>query len=139
MMRFDRLSMLLAVVFAAALLMTGCGSDGDDAPDGAALPKDFPTGQVPLVDGTVLTADGTRADGWSVTVQGGRDSGNVLENAVTSLTDAGFTESQRSSDGGQKVVILSAEKAGATYWVQVGTAAGAAGGGASVFYQISVD
>ncbi|MYR07093.1 hypothetical protein GTV32_12590 [Gordonia sp. SID5947] len=139
MMRFYRLSTLLAVVVAAAVLLSGCGSDEDAAPAGAALPKDFPAAQVPLVEGTVLTADGTRADGWSVTVQGGRDSGNVLENAVTTLTDAGFAESQRSADGGQKVVILSAKKGSATYWVQVGTTAGAAGGGSSVFYQVSVD
>ncbi|MDL9946695.1 hypothetical protein QSJ19_14065 [Gordonia sp. ABSL11-1] len=138
MNRFVRLSTLCVAVLAGIALLAGCGGGDEDRQDGAALPKDFPAAQVPLVEGAVLSADGTRADGWSATVQGSREAGNVLDAAVTTLTDAGFTESSRSSDGGQRVVILSAKKGGTTYWVQVGTAAGAAGGGQSVFYQVSV-
>ncbi|WP_124708750.1 hypothetical protein [Gordonia insulae] len=138
MIRFARLVSLFVVMVAGVALLAACGGGEDDATTGTQLPEDFPTQQVPLVEGTVLTADGSRADGWSVTVQGSPDVGNVLDAAVTTLTDAGFTESQRSSDGGQRVVVLSADKGGTTYWVQVGTTAGAAGGGSSVFYQVSV-
>ncbi|MFW0783183.1 hypothetical protein AAFP35_01560 [Gordonia sp. CPCC 206044] len=138
MSRFARLARLLLALLVMTVLVAACGTAQDDPPRGADLPKDFPVEQVPIVDGTVLSADGNRADGWSVTVQGAREDGNVLDAAVKTLTDDGYTESQRSGDGGQQVVILSAAKGGTTYWVQVGTAAGAAGGGASVFYQVSV-
>ncbi|MFW0794170.1 hypothetical protein AAFP30_10190 [Gordonia sp. CPCC 205515] len=132
-----RLLVALVVVLTFLGLATGCGSDENQAPPGAALPKDFPTEQVPLVTGTVLSADGTAAEGWSVTVQAGADQGNAVDAAVTTLTKSGYTESQRTETGAQKTVLLSADKDGTTYWVQVGSTPGAAGGGQSVFYQVT--
>ncbi|MDY6811663.1 MAG: hypothetical protein SW127_22085 [Actinomycetota bacterium] len=136
---FVRLVAVLVAGLALIAVLAGCNGSAGERPAGAALPQDFPVAQVPLVDGTVLTADGTRADGWAVTVQGVAADGNILDSAVTTLTDAGFTESQRTTEGGQRVVILSATKDSTDYWVQVGSTPGAAGGPGSVFYQVSVE
>ncbi len=139
MRRFVRLCGVLCVALVSALLIAGCSDGGQtSAPTGAALPSDFPSSQVPLVDGTVLTADGNAKDGWGVTVQGTQNGGNVLDAAVKKLTDAGFAESQRTDTGGQAVAVLSGDKDGKTYWVQVGRTTGAAAGGASVFYVVTV-
>lgn len=136
---FERLraALVAAVVTVLAAALVGCSSDVSQAPDGVALPGDFPTEQVPLIDGTVVSATGTRKDGWSLTVQGPSNGGNQLDAAVKKLTDAGYQESQRTSDGGQSVVVLSAEKDSTTYWVQAGVTPQAAAGGAAVFYLVN--
>lgn len=122
-----------------ALLAAGCGSDDDAALPGVALPGDFPTGEVGLLDGTVLSASGDAAQGWSVTIQGRSNEGNALDRAVETLLDDGFEESSRATEDGERVVILSKDTDGALYWVSVGTISGAAGGPNSVFYQVSRD
>ncbi|NMO04176.1 hypothetical protein HH308_23445 [Gordonia sp. TBRC 11910] len=133
---------LIAVLLAVCgvLFVSGCGggdsSSKGDGLDVVALPSDFPTSDVPLLDGRVLTANGTKADGWSITVQGKSDVGNALDAAVRKLTDAGFTESSRTTEGGQRVVMLSHKDGSTTYWVQVGATPQAAGGPNSVFYQV---
>ena len=58
---------------------------------------------------------------------------------ATTLTEAGYVESHRSTEGGQSVVVLSATKEGSTYWVQIGASPQAAGGGSSVFYLVNVE
>ncbi|MGV9709278.1 hypothetical protein ACWDTI_01250 [Gordonia sp. NPDC003424] len=135
--RSARAVVVLVGVLAILGFLTGCGGDETPAPPGATLPKDFPTEQVPLVSGVVLTADGTRADGWSITVQASGEAGNGVDAAVRTLTKNGYTESQRTETGAQKTILLSADKNGTTYWVQVGSTPGAAGGGSSVFYQVT--
>ncbi|AFR47191.1 hypothetical protein [Gordonia sp. KTR9] len=142
MFRFDWLRRT-AVITAAALLVfglvAGCADEEQAGPDGVQLPSDFPVTQVPLIDGHVLSAGGSRSDGWEVTVQGPVNAGNQLEAATETLTDAGFAESHRSTEGGQSVVVMSATKEGATYWVQIGASPQAAGGGSSVFYLVNVE
>ena len=123
-----------------ALLLAGCSGNSDTTRDG--LPKDFPSAQVPLADGAVISAEGKAGDGgkgkqWAITIQAPANAGNPLDGAVTKLTDAGYTESGRQSTEGQTVVTLSANKGGTTYWVTVGTTPVAATGGTSVFYQVS--
>lgn len=120
------------------LLVGACGDDSSkgDGLDTVALPSDFPGDAVPLLDGRVLTASGTRADGWSVTVQGRSDVGNALDVSVKKLTDVGYTESSRTSEGGGRVAMLSKKDGNTTYWVQVGVTPRAAGGPNSVFYQV---
>ncbi|WP_419217225.1 hypothetical protein [Gordonia sp. CPCC 205333] len=132
----------LLAAFSCVLLFSGCGGDDTTSSDGldvVALPGDFPADQVPLLDGRVLTANGTRADGWSITVQGKSDVGNALDAAVKKLTESGFTESSRTAEGGQRVVMLSRKDAGTTYWAQVGATPQAAGGPNSVFYQVNAE
>ncbi len=142
MFRFDwlrRLLVLFAAIALAGWVLTGCGDEEQAGPDGVPLPSDFPVSQVPLIDGHVLSASGNRSDGWEVTVQGPANAGNQLDAATKKLTEAGFTESHRSSEGGQSVAVLSGTKEGTTYWVQVGASPQAAGGGSSVFYLVNVE
>ncbi|GAA1482212.1 hypothetical protein GCM10009624_26520 [Gordonia sinesedis] len=136
-LRRARIAFLGALLVVAAIVLTACGGSEEDTRTGVPLPDDFPTEQVPLIDGNVLSATGTRKDGWSVTVQGPSNAGNQLDAAVKKLTGAGYAESQRTSDGGQSVVVLSAKKDSTTYWVQVGATPQAAAGGSSVFYLVN--
>lgn len=135
--------MLIMSLLVVGGLVAGCSSDSDDGPGGVSLPKGFPRSEVPLLtDGTVLNVSGDEDDGWSVTLQGPGAEGNALDAAVKKLKDAGYTESQRTTDAGRRVVLLSknADKdksRGHMFWVQVGTIAGAAGGPNALFYQIT--
>ncbi len=70
---------VLASIVVVAGSLAGCGEEEQAGPEGVPLPSDFPVTQVPLIDGHVLSASGTRADGWEVTVQG-------PANAATSST-----------------------------------------------------
>ncbi|RPA57641.1 hypothetical protein EF294_17790 [Gordonia oryzae] len=137
MPRFDRVAATaLAVVVAIVLMLfaTGCSHDAPAQREG--LPKDFPSSQVPLIDGHVISGDGTN-DEWNVVVQAPANAGNPIDKAVRALTDAGYREDGRDSVGGQTVVRLSASKDGKTYWVSVGITSQAAAGGTSVFYHVS--
>ncbi|GAB08452.1 hypothetical protein GOARA_012_00020 [Gordonia araii NBRC 100433] len=120
-------------------LVGACGSSESGPTGDVALPADFPAKDVPLLDGRLIQASGSRADGWSLTVQGQLGGPNVLDAAVETLTEAGFTESSRTEEGGTRTVILSAKKGDETYWVTVGSSPRAAGGPNSVFYQVNVD
>ena len=127
---------LLAVVAGVAVL-TACGSD-DTTSDraGVELPTDFPSGDVPLVEGALLAASGK--DGtWSVTVQAGAADGNALVNATKKLTDDGFVESSRTGDTANQTVTLSRAVDGGTIWVNVGISADASSGPSTVFYQVA--
>jgi hypothetical protein len=142
MFRFDwlwRLLVVLASIVVVAGSLAGCGEEEQAGPEGVPLPSDFPVTQVPLIDGLALPASGTRADGWEVTVQGPANAGNQLDAAAKKLTDAGYTESHRSTEGGQSVAVLSAFKGGSTFWVQIGASPQAAGGGSSVFYLVNAE
>ena len=142
MFRFDwlrRTAVITAAVLLVFGLVAGCADEEQAGPDGVPLPSDFPVTQVPLIDGHVLSAGGSRSDGWEVTVQGPVNAGNQLEAATDTLAEAGFAEAHRSTEGGQSVVVMSATKEGATYWVQIGASPQAAGGGSSVFYLVNVE
>ncbi len=136
-------SWLAAVLVVLGLaVVAGCGSDDStparqSGPSGVALPTDFPAEQIPLIGGAVLSAGGSAQEGWNLTVQGPADVTAALDTAVRSLTSGGFKEVQRSTDGGNQVVVVTGRKAGKTYTVEVGSVAGAAGGPNSVFYQVS--
>lgn len=131
--------MFLVVLMAALMGLVGaCGNSGPEGLTGdVALPSDFPTDEVPLLDGRLIQASGTGADGWSLTIQGPAGGPNVLDAAVTKLTDAGYAESNRTEEGGTRTVILSATKGRQTFWVTVGSSPRAAGGPNSVFYQVN--
>ncbi len=139
---FSRRATVALVVALFAVLTTligACGSSESSGPTGdVAVPSDFPTSEVPLLDGRLIQATGTRADGWSLTVQGEYGGGNVLDSAVGKLTKSGFVESSRTEEGGTRTVILSATKDRKTYWVTVGSSPRAAGGPNSVFYQVNL-
>ncbi|MGV9860751.1 hypothetical protein ACWDTD_19150 [Gordonia sp. NPDC003425] len=128
---------IVVAALACALLVGGCSSDEPDQIKGVPLPADFPREQVPLIDGTALSAQGDRKSGWTLTIQAPATDTNVLDKAVRTLTDAGYSESQRTNDGGQSVVVLSADKDATTYWVQVGVSPAAAAGASAVFYQVT--
>ena len=137
MSRFDRVVTAVVAVCAATLmtlLLAGCS---DDQPaKRAGLPADFPSAQIPLIDGHVISGDGSK-DEWNVVVQAPANAGSPFDKAVRALTDAGYTEQGRTSDAGQTVVRLSSAKDGTTYWVTVGVTVEAASGGTSVFYHVT--
>ncbi|MFT4127900.1 MAG: hypothetical protein QM662_16945 [Gordonia sp. (in: high G+C Gram-positive bacteria)] len=134
MTRFGR---LLRLVICGVAVVLACAACADaDPPTRAGLPENFPAAQVPLIDGTVLRADGDSQQ-WIVTVQAGAGSGNPLDAAVRALTAAGYAETGRTRTDGQRTVTLWATKDATRYVVTVGVTTGAAGGGQSVFYQVS--
>lgn len=129
---------IVFVGFVAMLALAACGGDDDGGPkrDGAAIPGDFPTSQVPMIDGAVMNADG-KSPSWTVTIQGRADQGNAFESAVTKLTDAGYAESSRTENASERAVLLQHESDGKTYWVTVGISATAPAGASSVIYQVT--
>lgn len=130
---------LFAGVLALVMLVgaTACGSDEAPANEGVPLPKDFPTAQVPLVDGAVLSAEGALPQ-WQVTVQAPANEGNAFDNAVTKLTQDSYAESSRSETSGEKSVLLSKESDGSTYWVTVGISAAASASRTTIMYSVTV-
>lgn len=138
MTRFDpvvvRLAALVVAVAAAMVVLAACGGTQSTAREG--LPADFPSEQVPLIDGPILMSGGS-VDHWDVTVQAPANQGNPIERAVHLLTDAGYQEQGRTTESGQTVVRLSETADGATYWVTLGISPAAAAGATSVFYQVA--
>lgn len=130
---------LFAVLLALVTLVgaTACGGDEEPAGNGVPLPKDFPTAQVPLVDGAVLSAEGSDPQ-WQITVQAPANEGNAFDNAVTKLTQDSYVESSRSETTGEKSVLLSRETDGKTYWVTVGISAAASASASTIMYSVTV-
>lgn len=127
----------LLIILCAGGVLVACGSDEQPAPEGVALPADFPS-QVHLVDGAVLTASGASPT-WQVTVQARATDGDPLTAAVAKLTDAGFAESSRVDESAAKSVLLSKDAdGGRQLWVNVGLSADAAASRSTVIYQVSV-
>lgn len=128
---------LVAFLLAAVALtsVTACSSD-DQPTTGVALPKDFPAADVPLIDGTVLSAEGSGND-WQVKVQAPASAGNGYTNATEKLTGAGYVESSRTDTDREKTVLLYREVNGKTLWVTVGISGSSAGGGATIIYSVS--
>ncbi|GEE01361.1 hypothetical protein nbrc107696_18070 [Gordonia spumicola] len=132
-----RVCAALLVLVLGGVALTACGDDdkGSDRP-GVALPSDFPSDDVPLVDGALLSASG-RDGVWRLTVQGSAADGNALVNATKKLTDEGFTESDRTGDASNQTVTLSKSVDGGTLWVSVGVSADASAGPSTLFYQVT--
>lgn len=128
------LAILLAVTVVAGV--TACGGDDQPAPQGVPLPKDFPTQQVPLVDGVVQSASKID-DVWEVKVQVPATESNAFDKASTELTDAGYQESSRTETTREKSVLFSKEADGATYWVTLGISAAAQGRGNLIMYSVT--
>ncbi|MCK0438747.1 hypothetical protein MUG78_04515 [Gordonia alkaliphila] len=133
----NRVLFAILAVVVALVAVTGCGGDDAPATEGAALPKDFPTAQVPLVQGAILTADGTSPE-WQVTVQAYADVGDPFTAAVDTLTEAGYAESSRTETDRERSVLLSKEVDGKTYWVTVGQSAASSTAGSTVMYSITL-
>lgn len=130
-----RVCATLVIVLFGGMSLAACG---DDEPDrsGQSLPADFPSDDVPLVEGTVLSASG-EGDAWRVTVQGNAADGNPLANATKLLEESGFEESSRAGDAANQTVLLSKPVDPGTLWVRVGISADAAGGGSTAFYDVT--
>ena len=127
---------VLASLF-ALVMVAGCGGDEAPARDGIALPKDFPHAQVPLIDGAVLSADGSDPE-WQVTVQAPANEGNAFSSAVEKLRADGYAESSRSETNSEQTVLMNKEVDGKTYWVTVGIAASAAAAATTIMYSITL-
>ncbi|KQR51012.1 hypothetical protein ASF88_17600 [Leifsonia sp. Leaf336] len=113
-----------AIVAALSIAsLTGCsggGSGSSSSPTATAsqeatsksLPSDFPKSDVPIVDGTIIVANGDHDNGWSVTVQP-KDK-NGFADAKAALEKAGYTVQAGATDS--KAVYTNAK-----YTVAVGT------------------
>lgn len=80
---------------------------------GSELPDDFPSDEVPLVDGTVLSgfsssSDGT--EGYSVAMTAdGSSASEVGEEAIAKLTAAGFEKTSEFKSGETEVYALTSD------------------------------
>ncbi|WOC12691.1 hypothetical protein [Gordonia sp. MP11Mi] len=129
-----RICAILVIVLLGGVALSACGDDSSDG-SGQSLPADFPSDDVPLVEGNILSASG-EGDSWRVTIQGNAADGNPLANATKLLEDDGYEESSRAGDAANQTVLLSKSVDGGTLWVRVGVSADAAGGGATAFYEV---
>ncbi|MCF8609498.1 hypothetical protein L5G28_04895 [Gordonia sp. HY285] len=134
MKSFFRVCAILVIVLLGGVALGACGDD-DSAESGQSLPADFPSDDVPMVEGNVLSATG-EGDSWRVTIQGNAADGNPLANATKLLEDDGYEESSRAGDAANQTVLLFKAVDGRTLWVRVGVSADAAGGGSTAFYEV---
>lgn len=80
--------------------LTVTDENGDSASIGTSLPADFPSDDVPLLDGTIGSATSTSGTSYMVMMDVDGEPGAVHEEALGMLTDAGYSEdSDMSSDG----------------------------------------
>ncbi|GAA3585868.1 hypothetical protein GCM10022198_06480 [Klugiella xanthotipulae] len=108
-------SVLLVGALALTPVLTGCAQESGAAENTAvALPEDFPV-DVPLADGTIVTAEPFASVGWAATVI--VDSADAQQDALDKLTDAGFknigtneddpkSRTYNYSDGDMSVTVL---------------------------------
>ncbi len=123
------------------------GCDGDTIAVGGNvdLPADFPKGDVPLVDGTLVTATsghegaGAQGAGWYLIIAAEGPADEVATEARSLLEDAGFSEdADLTGAGGDGLGILAGyTKPG--YAVSVIVAEDAASGTSSVQYTVVVE
>lgn len=67
----------------------------DDIQIGTELPDGFPTNEVPLLEGTIVSAAGTEAEGiWVVMIHVPEAADAAKQQAISLLTAAGYTESE---------------------------------------------
>ncbi|WP_026919121.1 hypothetical protein [Gordonia shandongensis] len=132
------LRILSAVLIAlcAGTVLVACGGDDEPSQDGVSLPSDFPSDDVPLLDGTVQSATG-ESPKWKIVVQAPAADGNALENAIAALTDDGFDESSRFDGSAARTVLVSKKVDDGHLWVNVGLSADAAASRSTVIYLVS--
>lgn len=68
---------------------------GDNIQTGTELPDGFPTDEVPLLDGTIVSAAGTKDEGiWVVMIHVPESVDVTEQQAISLLTAAGYLESE---------------------------------------------
>ncbi len=76
---------------------------------GTELPDDFPVDQVPLVDGTIVSATGVDGASFTVMLEVEGDPEAVQEEAIGMLTDAGYTNGTEMNSEGYLSTTLTKE------------------------------
>lgn len=80
--------------------LTVTDEDGNQASIGTDLPEDFPVDDVPLLDGTVISATAVDGASYMVMLEVEGTPEEAQDAALGLLTDAGYTsESEMNSDG----------------------------------------
>ena len=80
--------------------MTVTDENGDSASIGTTLPEDFPSDDVPLLDGTISSATATGGTSYMVMMDVEGEPDAVHQEALGMLTDAGYAQdTDMSSDG----------------------------------------
>ena len=80
--------------------VTITGEDGEEATIGTKLPDDFPVDDVPLMEGTVLSATAVDGATYMVMLEVEGTPEEAQEEALGMLTDAGFTSNSETSTEG---------------------------------------
>jgi hypothetical protein len=74
--------------------------NGDTSSIGTDLPDDFPVDDVPLLDGTIVSATGVAGESYMVMMDVEGEPESVHDEALAMLTDAGYADdTEMSSDG----------------------------------------
>lgn len=112
--------------------LTVTDENGDTASIGTDLPDDFPVDEVPLLDGTIVSATATDGASFMVMMDVEGDPEAVHEEALGMLTDAGYTSDTEMSSDGYFATQLSKDG------FDVGVTSMAGESGASVQYVVQV-
>lgn len=80
--------------------VTVTDENGDEATIGTQLPEDFPVDDVPILEGTVLSATAVDGASYMVMLEVEGTPEEVQEEALGMLTDAGFTSNNETSAEG---------------------------------------
>ena len=83
--------------------------NGDTSSIGTDLPDDFPVDDVPLLDGTIVSATGVAGESYMVMMDVDGEPGALHEEAVGMLTDAGYTNDTEMTDDGYYATTMTKE------------------------------
>jgi hypothetical protein len=89
--------------------VTVTDENGDQASIGTEMPDDFPVDDVPLVEGTVVSASSVDGASFTLMLEVEGDPETAHEEAVTLLTDAGYTSGTEMNSEGYYAATLSKE------------------------------
>ena len=83
--------------------------NGDTSSIGTDLPDDFPVDDVPLLDGTIVSATGVAGESYMVMMDVEGEPEALHEEAVGMLTDAGYTNDTEMTQDGYYATTMTKE------------------------------
>ena len=114
--------------------MTVTDENGDSASIGTSLPEDFPSDDVPLLDGTIVSATATGGTSFMVMMDVEGEPEAVHDEALGQLTGAGYSEDTDMSSEGYYATTMTKDG----FRVGVTSVAGSESGVTQVQYVVTV-